>query len=228
MTDDILQFISVTLPATDRYNHEVAGIEFNVRPGDCVLVRVEEETVCPPLADAAIGLTAPVAGRILFEGQEWETLSADEVARNRSRIGRVFEEHAWVSNLDVDENVTLAQRHHARRSPAEIRDEALRWARRFGRDALLSVRPAWAPRRELRIAQWIRAFVGAPPLLIFERPTRDATDEECRSFLDAVQEERARGAGVLIMASDERLFGEAPFSPTVSATVKDDRWESAG
>ena len=228
MTDHILQFNAVTLPATDRDNPELAGIDFVLAQGDCFAVRVEEERVCPPLADMAMGLLRPSAGCVLLEGRDWAQMSADDVSRARSRIGRVFEEQGWVSNLDVDENVTLAQRHHTGRSPTEIRAEALRWARRFGRDALLSVRPAWATRHELLIAQWVRAFMGEPQLLIFERPTRDATDDECTWFLNALREQRQRGAGVIVLASDERLLDAALLTPTLCATVENDRWEIAG
>ncbi len=228
MADPVLQFSAVTLSATDRDDRELSGVDFALNPGDCLAVRVEEERICPLLADTAIGLLDPSAGRVLLEGKDWARMAADDVSRVRSRIGRVFEEQAWVSNLDVDENITLAQRHHTRRSPEEIRDEALRWARRFGRDALLYVRPAWAPRQELLIAQWIRACLGEPRLLIFERPTRDATDEECRWFLDAMREHRQRGAGVIVLASDERLLDAALLRPTLCATVEEDRWEITG
>ncbi len=228
MTDSILQFEAVTLPAADAYDQEVAGLDFALRAGDCLLVAVEDERPCPPLADAAEGLLEPSAGRVLMHGADWQEMSPDESSLRRSRIGRVFESQAWLSNLDVDENVTLAQRHHARRSEAEIREEAVRWVQRFGRDALPAMRPAWAPRHELIIAQWVRALLGEPELLIMERATRDATHEECAQLVEAAEEHRRRGAALIWLSSDERFLNNQSLAPTVRAKMKGERWEIVG
>ncbi len=225
MAEERIQFETVTLPATDRYDQEVADIHFVLSAGECLLVNVEDERGCPPLADTAEGLLTPVAGRVRMDGRDWSSISADESAAYRSVIGRVFEEQAWVSNLDVDENVTLAQRHHTRRPEQEIRDEALQWAGRFGWDSLPAIRPAWAPRHELVIAQWVRALLGTPRLMILERPTRDVGDEECGQLVEAVLERRAEGAAVIWLTSDERLSNNQSLNPTIRAKVLGDRWE---
>ena len=225
MAKERIQFEAVTLQATDRYDQEVGGIDVLLRAGECLLIEVEEERGCPPFADTAEGLLAPAAGRVRMDGRDWLSLSPDESAAYRSAIGRVFEEQAWVSNLDVDENVTLAQRHHTGRSEQEIRDEALHWAARFGWDTLPAIRPAWAPRHELVIAQWVRALLGAPRLMILERPTRDAVDEECGRLVEAVQERRAEGAAVIWLTSDARLVNNQSLDPRFRAKILGDRWE---
>jgi len=228
MADTVLHFEDVTLQATDRYDQEVRGIEFQLGAGECLLIEVDDERVCPPLADTAQGLMEPMAGRVWVAGRDWSALSADDASRWRSRIGRVFEDHAWLSNLDVDENVTLAQRHHSGRADEAVRDEALRWATRFGRDALPAMRPAWAPRHELVIAQWVRALLGEPRLLILERPTRDIADDEGALLVDAVREHRGKGVAVLWLASDERLLNNQSLDATQRARIAGDRWEIVG
>lgn len=228
MADAIVHFEGVTLQATDRYDQEVRGIDFRLGAGECLLIEVDGERACPPLADTAQGLIEPTTGRVWVEGRDWSALSAEAVARCRGRIGRVFEDHAWLSNLDVDENVTLAQRHHSGRTDDVIRDEALRWATRFGRDGLPAMRPAWAPRHELVVAQWVRALLGEPHLLILERPTRDIPDDESALLVDAVREQRARGVAVLWLASDERLLNNQSLHATQRAKIAGDRWEILG
>ncbi len=226
MTTEILQFDAVTLPATDGYDEPVSGIDFVLRAGECALIELEEERACPPFADTAEGLSEPASGRVLTEGRDWITLAPDEAVARRSGIGRVFERHAWVSNLDVDENVTLAQRHHTRRPPDEIRDEALRWAARFGRDTLPAVRPVWASRRDLMMAQWVRALLGAPRLIILEEPTRDMKKDDCDRLIQVVRERRAEGTAVMWLTSDMRLLNNESLDPGFRARVQGASWET--
>lgn len=225
MADEILQFDSVTLAATDAYDDRVAGIHFTLCAGESLLVQVEDERGCPPLADTAEGLCEPETGRVLIDGADWAGMAGDEVAQRRSRIGRVFASHAWLSNLDVDENVTLAQRHHSRRPESEIRDEALRLARRFRRDGLPAMRPAWASRHELIVAQWVRALLGEPRLVILERPTREVRDDECAQLVETVQACRDRGAALVWITGDRRLLNNQSLDATFRVKVSGDRWE---
>ena len=121
-----------------------------------------------------------------FEDTDWEEMAADAAAAARGRIGRVFEVRGWISNLDVDENITLAQRHHTSRPLGEIEAEALALAQQFGLADLPRLRPAMLRAGELRRAAWIRALLGAPTLILLEHP-------------------RARGGGVVDCGEFPRL-----------------------
>jgi phospholipid/cholesterol/gamma-HCH transport system ATP-binding protein len=153
-----------------------------------------------PLADLAAGLVAPDSGQVRFEGEDWQTLHPDEAAAARGRMGRIFEKRGWISNLDVDENITLAQRHHTTRPVAEIEAEALALARQFGFEDLPRVRPALLRTGELRRAAWTRALLGAPALLLLEHPLRDLPSAAGAPFVAAVQAACARGAAALWIA----------------------------
>ena len=223
--DPILQFDQVTLPATDRSEQAVSGVHFALCPGDLLLVEISDLSSCPPLADVAQGLMTPEAGTVRIGGREWSSYSPDEEAHWRHRIGRVFGEQAWLSNLDVDENITLSQRHHTRRPIAEINDEALSWATRFNRSALPVGRPAWTSKHELMIAQWIRAFVGDPVLFILERPTRDTASAERAKFVDALSERRQAGAVVLWLTPDLRVVEDVGLVDIQQARLMENGWE---
>ncbi len=222
----ILTWENVTLGGDDAGRDEVVleGVHFELGAGETVVVRIEEEMACPPLADAAQGLLNPVRGRILFMGQDWRAMDPDTAASNRGRIGRVYESHAWISNLDLDENITLGRRHHTRQPVPDILEEARAWARRFGLDDLPAVRPAWANRRERRMAQWVRALLGEPDLLLLERPTREAADGECAAWMEAVEEARAKGAAVMWVVSDERVWQNESMRSALHVTVRDGQW----
>lgn len=221
----VLQFEDVVLPPTDRFDHSVSGIRFQLSPGECLVVEVGDEQACPPLADVAQGLLAPVAGVVRIEGDDWSDLSPEAASERRHRIGRVFEEQAWLSNLDVDENITLAHRHHTNRPTAAIRQEAQALATRFGLAALPAGRPAWTSRHELTLAQWVRALLGDRCLYILEQPTRDVTRTECDQLVCALREAREAGASVLWLTHDRRIIDNPALSDSARARLLGDSWE---
>ena len=225
MSDEVLGFDHVTLPATARHVQPTGVLDVALDEGACLLLEVSAEQAWPPVAEVASGLLAPAGGRVRIGGADWAGLSADAAAGWRSRIGRVFMEQAWVSNLDVDENVTLARRHHTGQSPAAIAAEADQWARRFGLAGLPATRPAGTARPDLMKAQWVRALLGSPRLLLLERPTRDVPDSDGELLLAAVQEQRERGAAVVWVTGNERALERVALDATVRWRFSGERWE---
>ena len=193
----ILKFDRVSCTAQPPYEQDLAGVSLALGPGDLGVVLVPPGTARLPLADLAEGLLIPDAGRVAFEEEDWLEWTPDDAAAARSRIGRVFETRGWISNLDVDENITLAQRHHTSRPVAELEQEAAALARGFGLTELPRVRPAVLRSAVLRRAEWVRAFLGAPALILLEFPLREVYVDALDGLVLAVQAARARGAAVL-------------------------------
>jgi phospholipid/cholesterol/gamma-HCH transport system ATP-binding protein len=146
---------------------------------------------------------------VAFLGADWKTAPPDDQAARRGRIGRVFDGHGWISNLDVDENMTLARRHHTTRPAGEIERDAEALVRRFGLPELPRLRPALMAPADLRRAEWVRAFLGEPRLVILEQPTRDVFAEAIPALAAAVDDACARGAAVLWLMDDERAWSRA-------------------
>ena len=227
-TTDILVFEDVTLPATEAYEHVVSGLSFTLGPGEAWLVEVEDDLSCPPIADAAMGLLQPEAGTVRFLEREWTERAPDEVAAARSRIGRVFESRAWVSNLDVDENVTLARRHHGDASDEAVYAEARALADRFNGMTLPASRPAVTGRHDLVIAQWVRALLGDPVLLLLERPTSDVSADDGARLIEAVRERLAAGGAALWLTGDNRILQNQSLNELKRARIAKGKWETCG
>lgn len=193
----ILEFDRVDLRHAAHGQSEMRGVSFRLMPGDLARVQLEPGNELLPLADAAEGLIAPDKGSVAFLGERWSALGADRELALRARIGRVFDGHGWISNLNVLENLTLAQRHHTARPLAEIVAEAQARARSFGLPEVPAGRPALVPRRDLRRAEWIRAFMGRPALILLERPTLGVAVEHTSLLCRAVDAALAGGAAAL-------------------------------
>ncbi len=205
----LVEFDSVTIEAAPPYESGLTGVSLRLGAGELAVIRMEDGQPRVPLADAAEGLVEPDSGAIRFLGEDWRSLGPDRAAACRGQVGRVFEQHGWISNLDMDENITLSQRHHTSRPEEEIVREAEQLAREFGLHELPRVRPAVLKQSELRRAEWIRAFLGAPKLVILEDPTRDAPSGAIPLLAGAVERACARGAAVLWFVKDPRAVSAA-------------------
>jgi ABC-type branched-subunit amino acid transport system ATPase component len=194
---NILEFSNVTLPGAARGQVEMRNVTFQIPPGRLLLIKVEAGNESLPISDAAEGLIAPKTGFIRWQGKEWNSLGPLAELDARARIGRVFEKNSWISNLNVNEYVTLSQRHHTERTERDILTEADALAGYFGLPETPRQRPAFVPKRELKMAEWIRALIGKPLLLLLERPEAGVPDDNLPKSIDAVHTALRRGAAAI-------------------------------
>lgn len=215
----ILKFSEVTIESSPRYETGLWSSSFELKQGELLLVRIERENERLPLADATEGLVPPAQGSVMFLGEDWQGMSADHAAAQRGKIGRLFEDDGWMSDLDVDQNITLAQRHHTPRSEADILEEALKLARVFGLPGLPRGRPGTMRRWDLRKAACIRAFLGQPAFIILEQPVRGVYADLMAPLVNAVQSARKRGAAVLWTVTDPKIWNHSGIRATTRARM---------
>ncbi|QDV71201.1 putrescine/spermidine ABC transporter ATPase protein [Rosistilla carotiformis] len=151
------------------------------------------------------GLRMPQDGRVLYDGNDWSGENYVLHDRMRSEIGRVFDGKAWVENMNIYENVVLAQRHHRNRPLHELDHEIQYWSRRFGIEPMNSQRPAFVGKTFLRICEWIRALIGSPRLLLLEHPMRSVPSSRFESLIQAVVSAIEAGAAALWIAPESDL-----------------------
>lgn len=199
-------------------NAGLASFTLGLAPGELALFEVAEAAAARWMGDLALGLARPARGEVSFRGTAWRQMSAAEAERNRRRIGRVYvpEEGAvFLQNLDLDENIQLAQRCDFRQRPGEVAERALQVARRLGLEELPKMRPVLAKRRTLQVAQWVRAFLPKDlDLLILDAPLRGAAEEDATLLLRNVAEVRERGTAVLWVDKEGALSGEHRLEAT--------------
>lgn len=201
----ILEFKTVTL----RPSSQVAGmngVEFALNRGDIMAVELEEGREHTHLAPLAQGLVTPDSGTVYFESEDWTAMGMHRQAAARGRTRRVFEHYGWVSNLDVMENLCLAECHSTKRSQDDIEQEVRAMARRFGIDDIPDTRPTRVHSMLLRKLEWVRAFVGAPELIILERPCFGAPKADAARLIEAIGDAAIRGVAVLWLADDVKCL----------------------
>jgi phospholipid/cholesterol/gamma-HCH transport system ATP-binding protein len=215
----ILKLSQVTIESSSHYETGLWNSSFELHPGELLLVRLERENERLPLADAAEGLVPPAQGSVMFMGEDWQGMSADHAAAQRGKIGRLFEDDGWISDLDVDQNIMLSQQHHTRRCEEDIMAEALKLARVFGLPGLPHGRPGSMRRWDLRKAECVRAFLGQPTFIVIEQPARGVFADLMAPLVNATQSARQRGAAVLWTVSDPKIWNHSAIHATNRARM---------
>lgn len=216
----LLEFRNVSLRTISPYDAGLQAVSFNLRPGEVALVRLAYGHTITPLADLASGLLDPAEGEVVYQGVAWTHRDAAEGARLRGGIGRVFERTGWVSNLDVDENITLARRYHDRCAPEAALQEARAIATALGLPGLPVGRPATVARQDLRRAEWVRALMGEPKLLLLERPGRELPLADLARLASEIERRRALGTAAIWLTDRPENALECGLRPTLKFNLE--------
>lgn len=227
----ILEFRDVSVTPHHEYRSELRNADltglrnasFVLRKRELMLVKMDWGR--SPIPRLAQGLGPLKKGVVLFEGRDWQTVPAEENERRRSRIGRVYDEHGWIANLSVAENIYLAQSQHSPRPLHELEEAAFRWARRFFLLQIPQSRPAFVPALELRRLQWVRAFYAWPRLAILEQPELGLGQSYVPELIQATVELRAQGGAVLWLTRDEQVWAHPDVKPDSRYLIRSDHLE---
>ena len=216
MSDDlnILQLENVTVAETHGYDVGLRDVSLTIHKSELALVLLERPFFNIPLADIAAGILFPDAGKASYGGRDWRHTLATRAQMQRGQIGRIFDGTSWVSNLDIDENILLPQRHHCSITDAQLRANAELLAKSFGLNGLPGVRPSQASPQELRRCACVRAFLGEPKLLLLERPEHGLFPALMAPLLLNIHTARERGGAALWITNLTEVFDNPELKPT--------------
>jgi phospholipid/cholesterol/gamma-HCH transport system ATP-binding protein len=220
----ILEFENVAYRSPSEAFASFSGGSLKLQAGALAAVHIDRDSEHVPIADLASGLLDPMSGRILFQAQDWSTLDPFTASAARGRIGCVLEKPSWISSLSVQQNIMLSERHHTNRSDAEIAEEAEALCRLIGLKAVPQLRPDNVRSRELRLLEWVRAFMGTPALVVLVYPERFALSTGCSACLQLVQNARANGSAVLWISDFPGDWQQAGMRDADHFQIKDERW----
>ncbi|MDD4735064.1 MAG: hypothetical protein PHP44_03040 [Kiritimatiellae bacterium] len=200
----LLEFNKVTI-GPEEYDGGLTDVTFALHSGEVMLVLAEARHVNLPLFDAAQGLVLPELGNVLYDGTDWSVMPPDEQAVRRAGMGRIYGiQGAWVSNLDMDENITLRVRNRALLPDTAVYEEARALALELGLDELPGRRPPHYSREIRQISQCVRALLDEPKLLLAECALHSMHVEAQERFMRILHKRLEAGLALIWLTANER------------------------
>jgi phospholipid/cholesterol/gamma-HCH transport system ATP-binding protein len=118
-----------------------------------------------------MGLFKPDRGEVLVDGQNVSTMSRQELAVFRQRMGMVFQGAALFDSLTVGENVAFPLREHTKLSDAEIKakvKDKLAVVDLFDVEHRYPAELSGGMRKRVGLA---RAIIRDPKIVLYDEPT---------------------------------------------------------
>lgn len=105
ITNMVLEFhdVAIRCPGGNQAAINLAAVR-----GEFVAMECPDKESVHTVLDVSEGLVSPVEGRVSFLGKYWYSLDDTEGNKMRGMVGRVLYGRAWISNLTIIENISLA------------------------------------------------------------------------------------------------------------------------
>lgn len=180
------------------------GIDLSVRAGEFLVIMGASGSGKSTLLYSISGMDRPSGGEVLLEGRELTSLGDAEMSEVRlARMGFVFQQPHFLSNLDVRDNVLLPALKGAPkggRDAAVARVDAL--LERFGIAHVAGHGVTQVSGGQLQRASICRALAGEPAVLFADEPTGALNSSMTGEVMDALTEVHRDGTTVVMVTHD--------------------------
>ncbi len=146
-------------------------------------------------------LETPTSGEILYKGENVLTKGYD-LNKYRTHLGMVFQSFNLFNNLNVLENVIVAQMTVLKRSRDLATTTALDNLKAVGMDSFINVKPGQLSGGQKQRVAIARALSMNPDLLLFDEPTSALDPEMVGEVLKTMKELADSGLTMVIVTHE--------------------------
>lgn len=184
----------------------LSGISLHLQPGSFHFLTGPSGSGKTTLLRLCYSDLAPSSGQVMLFDRDAKTLSRDDVARMRRRIGVVHQDCQFLDHLPIAENVALPLATANRQDDAGDLDELMAWVGLSGRADALPPELSGGERQRAALA---RAVIMSPDVLIADEPTGNVDWEMSLRLLSLLVELNKMGKTILIATHDLNLIRSA-------------------
>jgi len=182
---------------TDRQRARADTVDFDLAHREVAVVELDEDSDASGFIDLCLGLIEPRSGEVHCLGQAWSAQGYHDRLAHRSRIGTVIDSQIWPAHMPVAQVALAPLLYHTAQAEAEAIAEATILARRFGMPGLPTAPSEQVPLADLVRAACVRAFLGAPELVLIADPALESMAELGTPIAQAIGAVHDRGGAVL-------------------------------
>jgi len=143
-------------------------LDFSIEKGATAGIVTSREIESEAIARLLLGFLAPIEGAVSVITVQPSTLNEKELSAFRKKIGVIYHDGGFISNLNVWENLTLQLSYDGSSKKAEIVERGMKSLETVGYDGLLYVLPNRLSIFERRQIAFARALLMQPILMIYQ------------------------------------------------------------
>lgn len=155
-----------------------------------------------------LGELAISSGRIEVAGKDLANMTRKELPYFRRKLGVVFQEFRLLDEMNVFENVALAQRVVGVGSRERRRKNSLAMLEMVGLAKKLKAYPRELSGGEQQRVAIARAMVNRPSILLADEPTGNLDPENSWEIMKLLQEVHELGTTVLVVSHNEDIVNK--------------------
>ncbi len=186
----------------------LSGISFAMQPGSFHFLTGPSGSGKTTFLKLCYGALVPTSGQVRLFDRDVRTMSRDDVAMTRRRIGVVHQDVQFLDHLPVADNVALPLTVSGRAHLDELANlrELLGWV---GLKARADAMPPELSGGERQRAALARAVIMSPDVILADEPTGNVDWEMSQRLLKLLVELNRMGKTVMIASHDLGLIRAA-------------------
>ena len=145
-----------------------AMLDFSIGQGSVAGIVTSREIESEVIARLLLGFLAPVDGTVSVAGVQPSGLNDKDLSDFRRRVGVIYHDGGFISNLNVWENLTLQLSYDGSAKKAEIEERGMNCLETVGYKGALHVLPSRLSIFERRQIAFARAFLMRPAVMIYQ------------------------------------------------------------
>jgi ABC-type lipoprotein export system ATPase subunit len=180
----------------------VRDVSLEIERGEFVIITGRSGSGKTTLLNLMAGLTAPTAGRVLWEGLDLWTVSDLRRSRLRNQqVGFVFQFPSLLPALTVLENVTLPTVFSANGAQPGNHERARALLETVGLASKINVLPRQLSAGQQQRVVVARALFNQPELLLADEPTSDLDEKTEHEIMDLFAEIHGASGITIVMVT---------------------------
>jgi phospholipid/cholesterol/gamma-HCH transport system ATP-binding protein len=163
-------------------------LDLEVRRGETLAIMGPSGTGKSVMLRHAIGLMQPDAGKVIVDGHDLSTISRDELALLRRRMGYLFQEGALINWMNVGDNIALPLRENTDKDEDEIRELVEEKLSMVHLDEVWEKMPSEISGGMRKRVGLARALVTDPEIVLYDEPNAGLDPETSMSTNRLIKE----------------------------------------
>ncbi len=185
------------------------NISFSVKRGEDLVLYGPENSGIKLLLSIILGFNKNYTGDIIFLDKNMKDYDYIDMHSQKKFIGYLHENYGLISNMTVDENISLPLRYHSKLSEDEIKKIVSRLIFNLNLDHCKKLRPIDLTQSEILKTAYARSIALDPDILIIEHAFGGQSAIDIKAFTTDVYERAKKpGKSILFISYNPEKFSD--------------------